>query len=422
MSLISSSYGPHYDLIAEDYGYLSYLPQMKSNNNTIQINFVNNGRSNYLALAGNQSYTTGVYNGIGYPFKIDINMAWYPSLDTTNYNGYDSVKKQSYLDRVIAHELTHSVMSGHIRYFNKLPAYIKEGMAELTHGIDDERGIDIIALADNVNNLKKALGNGTTANNNNYSAGFMFLRYLAKQGSANFGNATLSSGLLAEDDSITVENSILTADSSFKGETIDLTQYSSDVKKVDASKLSSDVMIIGNENANSIKGGAGNDTISGNSGDDTLIGGKGNDELYGDGGVNLLKGGRGNDTLFGGGNDTMVGGRGKDVFVYDSQTVGNAIITDYSEKDKIEVNGTVGETVHSGQDVIFKFGESSLTVKNGAGKNINIEEIFGEGNFISENPALADITEISEGADCLAENTAYTSLTAENNLLTYSDK
>lgn len=407
IDLIESSYGTNYGL----------------GSNTISIAFVNS-KSNFLAQAWNTYYSTGV----GYPTKVEFNMNYYPNIDTSNYNGYDTTKKQTYLDRVLAHELTHSSMSANIRYFNKLPAYIKEGMAELTQGIDDQRPTDILSLVADTNKLKKALSTSTKnvsisgIGSPTYAGGYTFLRYLAKQGSAHYGQD--SSGLLAEDDdAITIKNSLLTVDSSFKGETIDLANYT-DIKKVNASKLTAGVEIIGNEKANSIKGGAGNDTISGNSGNDTLIGGKGNDEIYGDGGTNLLKGGKGKDTLYGGGNDTLVGGSGKDTFVYIGGGIGNTTITDYSEKDQIKItDGYISETVQSGQDVVFKVGEGTLTVKNGAGKKIDVEEIFEEENFISENSStLADISEISEGADYLAENTDYTSLTAEDNLLTYSDK
>ena len=422
MDLIYSSYGSHYDLIAEDYGLTStQIPHLVSNNNTITVNFVSKS-SNYLALAGNSSYTSGSANGVGWPYKIDINMKWYPSIDTENYNGYDSVKKQTYLDRVLAHELTHSVMSAHIRYFNKLPGYIKEGMAELTHGIDDERGSNIIALADNTASLKKALGNGTTASSANYPAGYMFLRYLAKQGAAHFGDSAVSSGLITDDDAITIENSILTAESTFKDESIDLANYT-EVKNVDASKLTAGVQIIGSEDANSILGGSGDDTISGNSGNDTLLGGAGNDEIYGDGGTNWLDGGAGDDTLFGGGDDTLTGGDGKDTFVYDGQTLGKAFITDYSEKDSIKISGSISDTVYSGQDVIFKVGESSLTVKDGAGKKISVEEIFGEGNFISDEANISEIVPVSENVNYSVESSDYLSLTQDkNNLLTYANK
>ena len=76
---------------------------------------------------------------------------------------------------------------------------------------------------------------------------------------------------------------------------------------------------------NTIKGGAGNDTIKGdhpaadaepndpNGGDDTLHGGKGDDTLYGGGGNDTLYGEMGDDALKGeGGDDILSGGPGAD--------------------------------------------------------------------------------------------------------------
>jgi serralysin len=54
----------------------------------------------------------------------------------------------------------------------------------------------------------------------------------------------------------------------------------------------------GNELANRITGGAGNDTLSGGSGNDTLIGGLGDDILNGGAGNDAMTGGAGNDTYY----------------------------------------------------------------------------------------------------------------------------
>ncbi len=78
----------------------------------------------------------------------------------------------------------------------------------------------------------------------------------------------------------------------------------------------------GNELANVITGGAGNDTLTGLVGNDTLNGDIGNDSLFGGVGNDQLNGGDGNDSLSGddgndtlngnGGNDTLTGGAGVD--------------------------------------------------------------------------------------------------------------
>ncbi len=112
-----------------------------------------------------------------------INTNFFKNIDTTNPNGVGS-NKNYYLDRTVVHELTHAVMAANINYFYKLPTFIKEGTAELVHGIDDKRMEQIKSLASNSASLEKALvtgNNGTSA----YSAGYIALRYLAKQAAAN---------------------------------------------------------------------------------------------------------------------------------------------------------------------------------------------------------------------------------------------
>lgn len=103
---------------------------------------------------------------------------------------------------------------------------------------------------------------------------------------------------------------------------------------------SGDDLLVGNEPANRLDGGAGNDTVSyegrqsavnvtldgaandGHIGEDdnaiaeNVIGGNGDDLLVGDGNTNRLDGGPGNDTLDGAaGNDTLNGGDGADTLI-----------------------------------------------------------------------------------------------------------
>ncbi|MGE0798665.1 MAG: Ig-like domain-containing protein [Lautropia sp.] len=92
----------------------------------------------------------------------------------------------------------------------------------------------------------------------------------------------------------------------------------------------------GNDLANVVTGGSGNDVLYGYGGDDVLIGGNGNDNL---------NGGAGDDRLVGGvGNDTLLGGAGADTFVFDTALGATNIdrLTDFAPgTDKIELNGLV---------------------------------------------------------------------------------
>ena len=77
-------------------------------------------------------------------------------------------------------------MASTVNYFSFLPKFIKEGIAELTHGIDDERGSSIFKIAYDATELDAGIdlsntGTGSQAVGDGYAGGFMFLRYFARQ-------------------------------------------------------------------------------------------------------------------------------------------------------------------------------------------------------------------------------------------------
>ena len=333
-------------------------------------------------------------------------------------------------------------------------------MSELTHGIDDERKSDIQKLEGNSELLKKSLKISTdlqnavsitqnkktvTVDNPDYVAGYMFLRYLAKQGAENGSyseseeldingkNLTVKDNLAQR--GATVKSGVLTVDKNFEDDLINLAEYSSKVKKVNATKLTTKFTIIGNSANNSIKAGSGADTISANVGNDTVYGGSGNDVIYGDAGNDKIFGEKGNDTLYGGsGKNTLSGGDGNDVFVYSG---GNDVITDYTAgQDKIKISsGKISKTTYSGKNVIFKIGNGTLTVQNGKGKKITITdsnnktttkkyktaEIFEDNNFITDALNLDSITDEKYSVQNIESQNNF-NLTEDKILLTYTEK
>jgi len=145
---------------------------------SMDVNFEDDASSNNLA------YVTNYYNdGVTNKLKLTVNMHYYNNLDLTDKNG--AVKdnpNQLYLDRTLAHEMTHAIMAANIKNFNELPKYVKEGMAELVHGIDDYRKGKIQSLANAPDTLKNVLENsGDPSDDSAYAAGYMVLRYMAKQ-------------------------------------------------------------------------------------------------------------------------------------------------------------------------------------------------------------------------------------------------
>ena len=94
-------------------------------------------------------------------------------------------------DRVIAHEFTHVAQSFFMG--ERFPQFLEEGLAELTHGIDDMRDFEIESVASDADLLEACLDldNYDTGDVFYYAAGYMFLRYLAKQAADNYDSSVI---------------------------------------------------------------------------------------------------------------------------------------------------------------------------------------------------------------------------------------
>jgi Ca2+-binding RTX toxin-like protein len=158
-----------------------------------------------------------------------------------------------------------------------------------------------------------------------------------------------------------------------------------DIEGVIGTKFDDD--IYGDQLANSLNGGEGNDLVSGRGGDDTINGGNGNDFIYG-----------------GTGKDQLAGGLGADIFIFISKddsklAAGNPedVITDFQQgQDKIDISGldfalnellvldnqNVGGTNYSyvGIDAnhngTFDEGEFVIAVKMAAGTTLNSGDLI----------------------------------------------
>ena len=309
-------------LIEESYGF-----SFKDSDATLKeiiIAFDNSSSSSYLAATGlpkNNKLT------------ITINKAHYNNFKSTDVNGISSKSGAAYLDRTIAHELTHAIMMTKVNNYSNLPSFITEGMAELTHGIDDVKGDALKTLAGDYKTLKNSL-NLKISSGSPYISGYMFLRYLAKQGAQNFADTTAADNAA----NVTIKSSALTLTKNYSGNTLDLDDYSAKIKTVNAGAVNKKIMIYGNDNANKIIGGAGNDT---------LIGGKGNDSLWGDDGADkfIYSSGDGADIIFGFDN--------KDTLTFDN--------LDFKTSYK---NGVITFTVEGGSVTLKDFTATTFHVNN----------------------------------------------------------
>lgn len=345
-----------------------------------------------------------------------------------------------YLDRLLAHELTHAAIFANVNYGYNLPNFIHEGLAEFTHGTDDIRKSAITSLASDYDRLKAVLT--STSDDGYYEGGYIFFRYLAEQFGGkyiyNSNNNTIVSGSAYDDTIRSVGQNV----------------------KV-YGKGGDDDIYVGLDKG-TVKSGVGNDTLQaygtnvkiyGENGNDSIIaytsvnkatlsGGVGNDLLYSDGTNIKIDGGNGNDyvhlynqsadtTVTGGkGNDTIKSYSGNKVtYVYESGE-GKDVIDGFNfGTDNLKING-VPTTYYdySGDDIIFTIGSTSVTVKNGKGKTITINGternfnsaglLFEENNFVTADN-LSQLVENNSVGEF--EFNSSEKLTQEN-LITYAAK
>lgn len=303
-------------LIEDSFG-LS-MTEKGADNPGMELNFVNN--LGYAATA----------NNIG----LNINMSGLDLSDTTTSGGKEG---SYYLDRVLAHEFTHSVMTANIKNMGEMPVFFVEGSAELTHGADIRKD-DIESLLNDQTALARCLNVNNRTDYSDlrvYSAGFMFLRYLARQSALPMPDGV----------SYNSDRTKVTIKSPFS-DTWDAGQYTSTVTTIDASKATKAV---------TIRGGTGANTIIAGSGGGLFSGGKGKDTLY--------------------------GGAGNDVFSYASGD-GRDTIVDYNAKGKDTLkitSGSISKTALSSnkKDITFTVGGGSITLKNAASKTINLADTRG---------------------------------------------
>ena len=196
--------GEGLNLIEESYGLNFEGATVKD----IDVRFYNDDKYDSTTLAKVRSTYKNSGSNIGetYELRLQINMKYFNSIDFSNgdnVNGDPGGNSNYYLDRVLAHEFTHAVMAANITGFAYLPDCLKEGLAELVHGIDDVRTSKIkqLGLAAKSNTLLGVLSD--MSNNNGvsedyYAGGYMLMRYFAKQVADywNEGSASQSNGML----------------------------------------------------------------------------------------------------------------------------------------------------------------------------------------------------------------------------------
>ena len=151
----------------------------------MNVKFEDDSSSSALAYV-TSTFRGAVPNQKTSALSLTVNLGYYRDMDRLNVNGLSHTAGASYLDRTIVHEMTHAVMSANIKNFSALPSFVKEGAAELIHGIDDTRRGTIESITSSSSTLTTLLNqmdgsDPNTGTDNTYAAGYVYLRYLTSR-------------------------------------------------------------------------------------------------------------------------------------------------------------------------------------------------------------------------------------------------
>lgn len=129
------------------------------------------------------TYNVATGNATAISCVVNTHPAAYGDMDTTDPNGKANSVAGSlvFLDRTLAHEMTHAVMSANISGFGAvLPKWFIEGSAELIIGADDTRKAELLATANSVTMFQEGLNDNTVDTLRWYTTGYIWLRWFIK--------------------------------------------------------------------------------------------------------------------------------------------------------------------------------------------------------------------------------------------------
>ncbi len=151
---------------------------------TIEIAFAAGGRFDHISARTSSTRDDKLPDDHMY---LTISLVKYGRLDPTDPNGKDNygVTLAQYLDRTIAHEMVHAIMLSTGTFKNNMPQFFTEGIADVVQGDDDyNAGVyeDIIKFVNDSDTFSSTLSFAPgTSTASAYSAGDMFMRFIAKQ-------------------------------------------------------------------------------------------------------------------------------------------------------------------------------------------------------------------------------------------------
>ena len=387
------------DLNAESYGNnFGFSENSSATVKRIYVYFTND--DDYFAEVHPYYHEDGDYTS-DLDFYIPMNV-----INKINENDKDGIFTDSdqtyYLDHTIAHEFTHAVMVANMHYsaYKSLPTFVREGIAELTCGIDFKRKEDIQFLASNPDELEKYLSDMSNSNENinkPYSAGYILFRYLNKQASQSTvpddqyivysgGNQTVSSYSESQQVNLATD---------FTGVAVNGDNFivKSSSGQLEIQNVRGKYVKYGDENSNLVaysymgtNGSSSYSSVNNSYSSYNTIDARSRGAAYdvligGNNSSNVIYAGSGGSSLWGGNgsNDTLVGGSGHDEFAYKYGN-GNDVIQDASGADLVDLSSinlsqiTSAEVRLSGVTIRFNDGGTLRVEGNASGMSYKVAE------------------------------------------------
>ena len=327
------------------------------------------------------SDTLAFVGGSSTDMNLGINMAHYSNISASDGNGEGSKEtvdkdgnpktvSTGYIDRTLAHELNHAILKANIDNFSLLPQFFKEGIAELVHGIDDERPTaiwDLAGAATDTSRITTALDldNVGTGLPDCYSAGYMLLRYFAKQAADEtfaLGDATVSVNLSGNDEiyysNLVSSNERATTTKSDSNYSVGTAQ---DHSYTLAAGINQQIYVQDNGDWNFSELGHNNTLISGAGNDAVTITGTENSVELGNGDNTVLVSSVGEGYLFGGTKNSITAGSGADKIIIDKGT-NNTIQTGAGNDTITFTNYTNSPTINASNYVDAGAGNDQLNI------------------------------------------------------------
>ena len=367
-------------LIEESYG----LTFDGANNSRLRLKFFDDETSSTLAYVSYDPENLEAFEDR----ELAVNMVMFKNMKSSDRHGTTATYN---LDRTLVHELVHGLMAPNLKYFNDLPIFLAEGgTAELIHGVDDERYNQIISCVQDPDTLNKVLDSTFTESViEAYSGGYVFMRYFAKQAAADtsFDYDTYRKTVSTDSNGGFITNYWNTV--TMKGGAGEDTITNSGSKVYITAGAKAD--IVKNYSAKvSINGGSGKDTITNNGAQVSIMGGKGNDSVESYGKKVTIDGGAGKDSIANfGAKSSVSGGAGADnilngVSYYETLNVVSSTIFEtgtFVADDEIVVVGMGNSTMNA--YLADLTGGNSSSIFGGAGEDsltnyATKAQLFGE--------------------------------------------